>query len=320
MLVPTTRVSDVIGSAGGDFENLESQHAKLLQAGPGHGSPFAIPKIICNIGSSNAAIDLGVHGPNVAVLSACATGAHSIGMAMDMLSLGYADVMVAGGAEANISPLVVDSYDAMSVLSHWNEEPQKASRPFDLNRDGFVIAEGAAVLVLETWEGAAARGAEIYAELKGYGTNCDAYSMAIPEPDGTWAAKAMEMALQRSRLGTDRIGYINAHGTSTPANDRIETLAIKRVFGAGGSKVPPVSSNKSMIGHALGAAGALEAAATVLSIRHGILPPTINLETPDPACDLDYIPREARDCKVDAAISNSFGFGGHNCVLCFARV
>jgi 3-oxoacyl-[acyl-carrier-protein] synthase II len=315
----TCRVGCVIGSAGGDFENIESQHATLLAKGPGHANPFAIPKTIANIASSNAAMDLGIHGPNVAVLSACATGAHSIGAAMDMLILGHADVVLAGGAEAAISPLTVDSYDGMSVLSHCNEEPRKASRPFDLHRDGFVIAEGAAVLVLETWEGAMARGAEIYAELKGYGMTCDAYSMAIPEPEGRWASRAMEIALQRSRLGPDRIGYINAHGTSTPANDRIETLAIKRVFGSNGAGVPPVSSNKSMIGHALGAAGALEAAATVLSVHHGILPPTINLETPDPDCDLDYIPSEARECRVEAAISNSFGFGGQNCVLCFGR-
>jgi 3-oxoacyl-[acyl-carrier-protein] synthase II len=238
---------------------------------------------------------------------------------MDMLSLGYADVMIAGGAEAAISQLTVDSYDCMSVLSHHNEEPPKASRPFDLHRDGFVIAEGAAVLILETWEGAMARGAEIYAELKGYGMTCDAYSMAIPEPEGKWAAKAMEIALQRSRLGPERIGYINAHGTSTPANDKTETLAIKRVFASSSAGVPPVSSNKSMIGHALGAAGALEAAATVLSIYYGILPPTINLETPDPECDLDYIPSEARESRIEAAISNSFGFGGQNCVLCFGR-
>ena len=315
----TCRVGCVIGSAGGDYENLESQHASLLQKGPGHGSPFAIPKIICNMASSNAAIDLGIHGPNVAVLSACATGAHSIGTAMDYLTLGHADVMIAGGAEAAISPLTVDSYDCMSVLSHRNDEPQKASRPFDLHRDGFVIAEGAAALILETWDGATARGARIYAELKGYGMTCDAYSMAIPEPDGIWTAKAMEIAIRRSGLSPDRIGYINAHGTSTPANDRIETLAIKRVFAAAGARVPPISSNKSMIGHALGAAGAIEAAATVLSIHHGVLPPTINLETPDPECDLDYIPSEARDAKVEAAISNSFGFGGHNCVLCFGR-
>jgi 3-oxoacyl-[acyl-carrier-protein] synthase II len=315
----SSRVGCVIGSAGGDYENIESQHATLLAKGPGHGNPFAIPKTIANIASCNAAMDLGVHGPNVAVISACATGGHSIGAAMDMLTLGHADVVIAGGAEAAISPLTVDSYDCMSVLSHHNEEPRKASRPFDLHRDGFVIAEGAGILVLETWEGAMARGAEIYAELKGYGMTCDAYSMAIPEPEGKWAAKAMEIALQRSRLDPDRIGYINAHGTSTPANDKTETLAIKRVFASGGSRVPPVSSNKSMIGHALGAAGALEAAATVLTIHHGILPPTINLETPDPECDLDYIPGAARDGRIEAAISNSFGFGGQNCVLCFGR-
>jgi 3-oxoacyl-[acyl-carrier-protein] synthase II len=315
----TSRVGCVIGSAGGDFEHLEAQHATLLSKGPGHGSPFAVPRIICNMASSNAAIDLGVHGPNVAVLSACATGGHSIGAAMDILLLGYADLMIAGGAEAAISPLTLESYDCMSVLSHRNEEPERASRPFDKDRDGFVMGEGAGVLVLEPWDAAAARGARIYAEILGYGMTCDAYNMAIPEPEGIWAAKAMETALRQSRLAPEKIGYINAHGTSTPANDKIETIAIKRVFGPRGAGAPPVSSNKSMIGHTLGASGALEAAATVLSIHHGILPPTINLETPDPDCDLDFIPGEAREAKIGAAISNSFGFGGHNCVLCFGK-
>ncbi|MDX9956852.1 MAG: beta-ketoacyl synthase N-terminal-like domain-containing protein, partial [Spirochaetia bacterium] len=227
---------------------------------------------------------------------------------------------LAGGTEATISPLVVDSYACMRVLSRRNDEPQRASRPFDRERDGFVIGEGAAVLVLETFEGAHKRGARIYAELLGYGSTCDAFSIAIPEPEGLWAAKAMEIAIARSALSPDRIAYINAHGTSTGANDKTETLAIKRVFGAKGWANPPVSSIKSMIGHTLGAAGALEAAATILSVHHGVLPPTINLENPDPECDLDYVPNEARQVSVPAALSNSFGFGGHNCVLCFGRV
>ncbi len=313
------RVGCVIGSAAGDYENLASQYDTHSQKGPGHGNALAVPKIIANMASSNAAIELGIHGPNVAVLSACATGAHSIGTAMDLIKLGYADVMVAGGVEAAITPLVVDSYDAMRVLSHRNDEPTRASRPFDLERDGFVIGEGAAVLVLENWEAARRRGARIYAELGGYGSTCDAFSIAAPDPDGSWAAKAMEIAIQRSGLSPDKIGYINAHGTSTQANDSIETLAIKRVFGLKGFANPQVSSSKSMLGHTLGAAGAIEAAITALAIHHGVLPPTINLENPDPACDLDYIPGEAREAKIEAAISNSFGFGGHNCVLCMSR-
>jgi 3-oxoacyl-[acyl-carrier-protein] synthase II len=239
---------------------------------------------------------------------------------MDMLKLGYAEAMLAGGTEATISPLVVDSYDCMRVLSRRNDEPEKASRPFDRDRDGFVIGEGSCVLVLESYEKAARRGARIYAELLGYGSTCDAYSVASPEPEGKWAAKAMEQAIARSGLSPDRIGYINAHGTSTVANDKIETLAIKRAFEAKGFKNPPVSSSKSMLGHTLGAAGALEAAITALSVYNGVLPPTINLETPDPDCDLDYVPGEAREVPIEAAISNSFGFGGHNCVLCFGKV
>ncbi len=316
----TSRVGCVIGSAAGDYDHLSVAFTSHAGKGPGHGNAFAVPKIIPNMASSNAAMDLGAHGPNVGVISACATGAHSIGSAMDMLLLGYADIMIAGGVEATIVPLVVDSYDAMRVLSHRNDEPQRASRPFDRDRDGFVIGEGAGILVLESYEAASRRGARIYAELRGYGSTCDAYSIAAPDPEGTWAAKAMEIAIQRAGLTPDRIGYINAHGTSTPANDSIETLAIKRVFGLKGFTNPPVSSSKSMIGHTLGAAGGIEAAVTVLALHHGVLPPTINLETPDPECDLDYIPGVARESTAQAAISNSFGFGGHNCVLCFAKV
>ena len=316
----TERIGCVIGSAAGDYEHLSTQFATHAAKGPGHGNALAVPRIIANMASSNAAMELGIHGPNVAVLSACATGAHSIGAAMDMMSLGYADLMVAGGVEAAISPLVVDSYDCMRVLSHRNAEPTKASRPFDRDRDGFVIGEGAGVLLLESYERAARRGARIYAELRGYGSTCDAYSIAAPDPEGTWAAKAMEIAIQRSGLGREQIGYINAHGTSTQANDAVETLAVKRVFGLKGFANPPTSSSKSMLGHTLGASGALEAAITALALHHGVLPPTINLETADPACDLDYIPGEARDVPIAAAISNSFGFGGHNCVLCLSKV
>jgi 3-oxoacyl-[acyl-carrier-protein] synthase II len=314
------RIGCIVGSAAGDYEHLSAAFASHAEKGPGHGNAFSVPRIIPNMASSNAAMELGVHGPNVAVISACATGAHSIGAAMDMMNLGYADLMIAGGTEATIAPLVVDSYDAMRVLSRRNDEPARASRPFDLDRDGFVIGEGAGILVLESYEGASRRGARIYAELRGYGSTSDAYHIAAPDPEGTWAAKAMEIAIRRSGLSPDKIGYINAHGTSTQANDSIETLAIKRVFGLRGFANPPTSSSKSMIGHTLGAAGALEAAITVMALHHGVLPPTINLETPDPACDLDYVPGAAREAKIEAAISNSFGFGGHNCVLCFSKI
>jgi len=314
------RVGCVIGAAAGDYDLLETQLSNLRIKGPGHGNPLAVPKIIPNMAASNVAIDIGAHGPVIAVLSACASGAHSIGNAMDMLSLGQADVMIAGGTEATITPSVVDAYGCMRVLSTRNDQPQKASRPFDRDRDGFVIGEGSGVLVLERYEDASRRGARIYAELLGYGSTCDAYSIAIPEPEGRWAARAMELAIERSGLNPSDIGYINAHGTSTEANDRTETLAVKSVFSAKGYANPPLSSNKSMIGHTLGAAGAIEAAATILALHHGILPPTINLETPDPACDLDYIPHQARQQPIKAALSNSFGFGGHNAVLCFGRV
>jgi 3-oxoacyl-[acyl-carrier-protein] synthase II len=313
------RVGCFIGSAAGDYDQLSASFANHAAKGPGHGNALAVPKIIPNMASSNAAIDLGIHGPNVAVVSACATGGHSIAAAMDSLCLGHADVMLAGGAEATIAPLVVDSYDSMGVLSRRNAEPRRASRPFDLERDGFVIGEGAGVLLLESYEAAARRGARIYAELRGYGSTCDAFSIAAPEAEGTWAAKAMEIAIARSGLSPADIGYINAHGTSTQANDSIETLAIKRVFSAKGFANPPTSSSKSMIGHTLGAAGAIEAAITALSLFHGLLTPTINLENPDPACDLDYVPNEARQAGIKAALSNSFGFGGHNCVLCLSK-
>ncbi|HAP43530.1 MAG: beta-ketoacyl-[acyl-carrier-protein] synthase II [Spirochaetes bacterium GWD1_61_31] len=315
-----SRLGCVIGAAAGDYQLLESQHSTLLAKGPGHGNPLAVPKIIPNMAASNVAIDVGAQGPSIAVLSACASGAHSIGAAMDMLSLGHADIMLAGGTESTITPLVVDSYACMRVLSSRNDQPQQASRPFDRDRDGFVIGEGAAVLVLENYESAKRRGARIYAELLGYGSTCDAFSIAIPEPEGKLAAQAMSVALTRSGLNPADIGYINAHGTSTQANDKTETLAIKRVFGVNTTPPPPISSNKSMIGHTLGAAGAIEAAATILAIHHGILPPTINLDHPDPDCNLDYIPHYARKVPIKAAISNSFGFGGHNCVLCFGKI
>ncbi len=310
------RIGCVIGSAAGDYTNIEQQHLRFQEKGPGSVNPQSIPRIIPNMPACNAAIILGIHGPNLGVATACATGASAIGMAFGLLRQGRADVVLAGGAESTITPLVVDAYASMRVLSRRNAEPERASRPFDLDRDGFVIGEGAGVLVLETAEHARARQAETLAVLKGFGTTCDAYNTALPEPDGRWAAAAIEEALRDAQVNADDIGYINAHGTSTQVNDRVETTAIRRVFG---DRSVPVSSSKSMIGHTLGAAGAIEAAATVLAVHDGILPPTINHETKDPECDLDVVPNEAREVNIDVAASNAFGFGGQNAVLVFAK-
>ncbi len=312
------RVGCVIGSAAGDYEHLEAQYRTLVEKGPGFGNPLAVPKIIPNMSSANVGIDLGIHGPNLGMVTACASGAHAIAIAATLLRAGGADVMLAGGSESTITPLVVDAYACMGVLTARNDNPGEASRPFDTDRDGFVIGEGAAVLVLETEAHARARGAEPLAVFAGSGMTTDAYSIAIPEPDGRWAAAAIQSALAEAGLNAEAVGYINAHGTSTKANDRIETLAVKSALGDHAYRVP-ISSNKSMIGHTLGAAGAVEAAATVLAVHSGVLPPTINYRTPDPDCDLDVIPNEAREQRVTAAISNSFGFGGQNCVLTFTR-
>jgi 3-oxoacyl-[acyl-carrier-protein] synthase II len=308
------RVGCVMGSAAGDYEVLEKQFSTLAARGPGKGNPLAVPRIIPNMAAGNIAIELGIHGPNMAALSACATGVHSIATAVQMLRLGTADVMFAGGTESTITPLVLDSYACMRVLSTRNDDPLTASRPFDLHRDGFVIGEGSGVLVLEKRAHAEKRGAKIYATIGGIGMTADASSIAAPDEHGTWSARAMELAIAEAGLTPDDIDYVNAHGTSTGANDRTETLAIHRVFGARGTTIP-VSSNKSMIGHTLGAAGAIESVATILSIYNGILPPTINQETPDPECKLDTIPNVAREQKIKAAITNSFGFGGQNAVL-----
>jgi 3-oxoacyl-[acyl-carrier-protein] synthase II len=314
--VEARRVGTVIGTAAGDYVNLEQQHAALLEQGPGHGNPLAVPLIIPNMSSANVAIDLGITGPNMGVATACSSGAHAIATARLMIAGGYADVVIAGGSEAAITPLTVNAYGCMGVLTSRNEDPKSASRPFDADRDGFLIGEGSAALVLEREDDARARGAGILAYLSGAGMTADAYSIAIPEPDGGSAAAAIEMAISDAGLAPEDIGYINAHGTSTPANDKTETAAIKRALGAHAANVS-VSSVKSMIGHTLGAAGAVEAVATVLALAEGLLPPTINYETPDPDCDLDYVPNEARRATVGAALSNSFGFGGQNCVLLF---
>lgn len=310
------RVGCVIGSAAGDHDDAEELYGKFEEKGPGFVNPLTVPRMIPNMPACNAAIVLGIHGPNLGVSTACATGSSSIGTAMSLLREGRADVVLAGGAESTITPVVVDSYASMRVLSKRNDDPQGASRPFDADRDGFVIGEGAGVLVLESWAHARKRGAEVLAVLKGYGATSDAFNVALPEPEGRFAAAAIEEALRDAELRASDIDYVNAHGTSTKVNDATETNVIRRVFG---NRRIPVSSNKSMIGHTLGAAGAIEAAATVLSVYHQIAPPTINHHTPDPKCDLDVVPNEARDLTIRAAISNSFGFGGQNAVLLFGR-
>jgi 3-oxoacyl-[acyl-carrier-protein] synthase II len=310
------RIGCIVGTGAGDFTNLEAQHITLLEKGPLKGHPLAVPKIITNMAAANLAIELGIHGPNFAAISACATGAHSLASAAMILRLGMAEVMLAGGTESTISPLAVDAYACMKVLSTRNDDPQHASRPFDADRDGFVIAEGSAILVLERRDRAEKRGARIYAQLAGTGMTADASSIAAPDTEGRWAAEAMRIAMKEASLEREEIGYINAHGTSTRANDVTETKAIMSVMGDRAAATP-VSSIKSMIGHALGAAGAIEAAACSLALYHGVLPPTINLETPDPECGLDYIPGAARQTRVKAVLSNSFGFGGQNGVLAF---
>jgi 3-oxoacyl-[acyl-carrier-protein] synthase II len=311
------RIGCVIGSAAGDMTNLEDQHIRFLKMGAGSVNPMTVPRVIANMPACNAAMVLGIHGPNLGVSAACTTGTHAIGIALGLLRGGMADVILAGGTESTMTGFVLDAYANMGVLSSaCNENPEKASRPFDLTRDGFVMGEGACVLVLETLEHAEKRKAKPLAFLSGFGMTSDAYGIAAPEPDGIFAAKAMQLAVKNACLNPEDIGYINAHGTSTKVNDKTETLAIKKAFG---ELNIPVSSIKSMIGHTLGAAGAIEAAATVLAIHHGILPPTINYGIKDPDCDLDVIPNLARTVNIGAAISNSFGFGGQNGVLVFTR-
>jgi 3-oxoacyl-[acyl-carrier-protein] synthase II len=313
-----SRIGCIIGSAAGDYTNIEEQYVRFLEKGPGSVNALTIPKVIPNMPACNVAITLGILGPNLGVSAACATGAHAIGMALGILRQGWADVVLAGGAESTITPFVLDGYSCMGVLSQRNDHPERASRPFDADRDGFVMGEGSGVLVLETMAHARQRGAEILAVLKGFGMTCDGYNIAIPEPDGKSAARAMQLAAQDARLSIEDIEHINAHGSSTKVNDRVESNAIKRCFGAYAPKVH-VSSTKSMIGHTLGAAGAIEAAATVLTLHHGIIPPTINYEAKDPECDLNIVSNQAREVKLKAAMSNSFGFGGQNGVVVFAR-
>lgn len=312
------RVGVFIGSGIGGIETLEEQLRLLIAKGPSRISPFFVPMMISNMAAGQIAICLGAKGPNMTLVTACASGTNAIGEAFRVLQRGEADVMLAGGTEAPITPIALGGFCAMRAMSTRNDEPARASRPFDLRRDGLVIGEGAGVLVLETLSHALARKARIYCEISGYGTTADAYHITAPDPDGAGAARAMRLALLDANISPESVDYINAHGTSTELNDRIETLAIKNVLGEHAYRIP-VSSIKSMIGHLMGAAGAVEAIATALTIASDLVPPTINYEFPDPECDLDYVPNQARAHSVRVALSNSFGFGGHNAVLVFQK-
>ena len=308
------RAGVLIGSGIGGMETFETQHRALVEKGPGRVSPFFIPMMISDMAAGQVSIQYGLRGPNFCTVSACASGAHAIGESLRLLRAGDADVMLAGGAEATITPMAVAGFGNMRALSTRNDDPKRASRPWDVDRDGFVIGEGAGMLVLETEEHARRRGANVICELVGYGASADAYHMTAPSEDGNGAARAMRRALADSGLAVDEVAYINAHGTSTPAGDPIEVAAVKSVFGDHAKRLM-MSSTKSMTGHLLGAAGGLEAVVTALTLARGIVPATINLEKPDPTCDLDLVPNQARAVRVKAAISNSFGFGGHNVTL-----
>ena len=316
--VDPTRAGALVGSGIGGILSILEWHKVLLEKGPSRISPFFVPSLIVNMASGQLSIRYKLKGPNSSVVTACATGNHAIGDAFRIIQRGDADLMVAGGSEAIIDELPIGGFAQMKALSTRNDEPERASRPFDADRDGFVPGEGAGIVVLESAEHARRRGARIYAEIVGYGMTSDAYHMTAPDPDGDGAVRAMATALKDGGLRPEDVGYINAHGTSTPYNDKTETLAIKQVFGDHAQRLA-VSSTKSMTGHLLGAAGGIEAVVTVLALHQGILPPTINYETPDPECDLDYVPNAARKVEVEAALSNGFGFGGTNATLAFRR-
>jgi 3-oxoacyl-[acyl-carrier-protein] synthase II len=308
------RIGVLVGSGIGSLHTIEEEFRVYLEKGPSRLSPFLIPMLIVNQASGQVAITFGLKGPSSCVATACASGSHGIGDAFRILERGDADVMVSGGTESSITHLGLGGFCALKGLSTRNDEPQKASRPFDKERDGFVMAEGCGIVVLETLEHATRRKAHIYAEITGYGMSCDAYHITAPDPDGDGAARAMLASLKDAKLNPGKIDYINAHGTSTKLNDKIETLAIKKAFGSHSKKVM-VSSTKSMTGHLLGAAGGVEFVVCCLAIRDGVIPPTINYEFPDPECDLDYVPNVARKAKVEVCMSNSLGFGGHNATL-----
>jgi 3-oxoacyl-[acyl-carrier-protein] synthase II len=316
--VDGTRVGVLVGSGIGGIGTLLDNYETLRTKGPDRVSPFFIPMIIVNMASGVISMRFGAKGPNSSVVTACASGNHAIGDAMRIIERGDADVMIAGGSEAIIIPLTIAGFCQMKAMSTRNDDPTKASRPFDAERDGFVCGEGGGLVVLESLEHARKRDARIYAEVVGYGMTGDAHHMTAPDPEGDGAARAMAAALRDASLAPSAVGYINAHGTSTPYNDKFETIAIKRVFGDHAKKLA-VSSTKSMTGHLLGAAGGIEAIATAFALYHGVLPPTMNYEKPDPDCDLDYIPNQARKQDVEVALSNAFGFGGTNATLAFRK-
>jgi len=309
-----SRIGVITGTGMGGLEITEEEHSVVVEKGPRRVSPFLIPMIITNMLPGEIAIEYGFTGPNYAVSSACASANHAIGNALRLLRYGDADIIVTGGAEATITDLAVAGFNNIKALSTRNDDIAKASRPFDLNRDGFIIGEGAGILVLETLDHALARGAKIYAELAGYGASDDAYHMTAPDPEAKSVIKALELAIKDAGISKDEVDYINAHGTSTELNDKTETLAIKTVFGERAYKIP-VSSTKSMTGHLLGAAAGVEAIATILCMENGFIHPTINYETQDPNCDLDYVPNVARNRQINCAMSNSLGFGGHNATI-----
>ncbi len=311
-------VGAIIGSGVGGIQTLENQHTVLMEKGPRRISPFFIPMLIPDMSSGVVSIMLGLKGPNFATVSACASGAHAIGTAFRSIQHGDADAIVSGGTEAAVSPMSIGGFASMRAISSRNDEPERASRPFDAERDGFVLGEGAGVVVLEELEHAKNRGAKIYAELMGYGATGDAFHMTAPAPDGAGMAAAMAEAMADAGFAADDVQYVNAHGTSTPLNDKLETAAIKAVFGER-AKDLAISSTKSMTGHLLGAAGGVEFIISALAIGRSVIPPTINYENPDPECDLDYVPNEPREADVKNVLSNSFGFGGHNCALAVSR-
>ena len=318
--VDRSRFGVLMGSGIGGLKTLEDQHTILMNKGPARVSPFMVPMMIVNMASGLISMEYDLEGPNFAIVSACATAAHSIGEAWRMIRTGEAELFLAGGSEAVICPLGISGFCSMKAMSTRNNEPEKASRPFDRDRDGFVMGEGAGVLVLEEYEHARARGAQIYCELAGYGLTADAYHMTAPRADGTTVARAMKVALDLAETPVGQLDYINAHATSTPVGDICETVAIKLLAGDHAKNGLLVSSTKSMTGHLLGGAGGVESAVCALSIKHGVVPPTINLDNPDPECDLDYVPNVAREHNVRVALNNSFGFGGHNATLVFKAI
>ncbi|MGI6712578.1 MAG: beta-ketoacyl-ACP synthase II [Bacillota bacterium] len=317
--VDGNRMGVILGSGIGGVETMEEQKQVLLEKGPSRISPFFVPMMISNMAAGQISIFFGARGISETVVTACASGTNAIGDAYKIIQRGDADIIIAGGTEAPITPLAVAGFCSMKAVSTNNEEPQKASRPFDAKRDGFIISEGAGILILESLEHAEKRGAKIYAEVVGYGATTDGYHITAPAPEGEGAVRAMTAALSDAGLKPENIDYINAHGTSTDLNDKGETQAIHQVFGSYASKVA-VSSTKSMTGHLLGAAGAIEAIACIFSLVHGIIPPTINLENPDPECDLDYVPNKSRESRINVAMSNSFGFGGHNASIILRKI